>query len=120
MDIPADMLDMASEWRDKMIEAAAEADDALIEKFLEGEAITADEIKVRSARERLPARIIPMLCGSAFKNKGVQPMLDAVDRIPAVADRCGRGSRTRPGQRGDRESREPSGLTNRSLRSRSN
>ncbi len=86
-DIPADLLDIASEWREKMIEAAAEADEELIEKFLEGETITADEIMAALRKGTLAGTITPMLCGTAFKNKGVQPMLDAVvNYLPSPTD----------------------------------
>ncbi len=77
-DIPADMVDDVEEWRAKMVEAAAEADEELMEKFFNGEELTEEEI-VRGLRARtLRNEIIPMTCGSAFKNKGVQAMLDAV------------------------------------------
>ncbi|MBU3827229.1 MAG: elongation factor G [Candidatus Anaerobiospirillum merdipullorum] len=77
-DIPADMVDEVEEWRAKMVEAAAEANETLMEKFFGGEELTEEEI-VAGLRERtLRCEIIPMTCGSAFKNKGVQAMLDAV------------------------------------------
>lgn len=77
-DIPADMVDAVEEWRGKLVEAAAEANETLMEKFFGGEELTDDEI-VAGIRERtLRGEIIPMTCGSAFKNKGVQAMLDAV------------------------------------------
>ena len=77
-DIPADMVDEVEEWRAKMVEAAAEADETLMEKFFGGEELTEDEI-VQGLRARtLRNEIIPMCCGSAFKNKGVQALLDAV------------------------------------------
>jgi translation elongation factor EF-G len=87
VDCPADLLDQASEWREKMIEAAAEVDDRLIEKFLEGEALTNEEIKAALRKGTIDGTIFPMLCGSAFKNKGVQPMLDAVlEYLPSPVD----------------------------------
>ena len=87
VDCPADLLDMASEWREKMIEAAAEVDDQLIEKFLEGEALTNEEVKAALRKGTIAGTIYPMLCGSAFKNKGVQPMLDAVlEFLPSPVD----------------------------------
>ena len=87
VDCPPELLEKASEWREKMIEAAAEADDALIEKFLEGEALTNDEIKNALRKGTLSNQLIPMMCGTAFKNKGVQPMLDAViEYLPSPTD----------------------------------
>ncbi|HIV14430.1 MAG TPA: elongation factor G [Candidatus Avisuccinivibrio pullicola] len=77
-DIPADMVDEVEEWRGKMVEAAAEANESLMEKYFAGEELTEEEI-VAGLRERtLRCEIIPMTCGTAFKNKGVQAMLDAV------------------------------------------
>ncbi len=86
-DIPAELADLAKEWHDKMVEAAAEANDELMNKYLEGETLTDEEVK-RGLRERtIKSEITPMLCGSAFKNKGVQAMLDAVvDYMPAPTD----------------------------------
>ncbi|PRP69126.1 translation elongation factor G [Chromobacterium amazonense] len=77
-DIPADLVAVAEEWREKMVEAAAEVSDEMMDKYLGGEALTEEEI-IAGLRERtLKCEIQPMLCGSAFKNKGVQRMLDAV------------------------------------------
>ena len=86
-DIPADLVDTAEEWRQYMIEAAAEANEELMDKYLGGEELTEEEI-VAALRERtLAGEIQPMLCGSAFKNKGVQRMLDAVvELLPAPTD----------------------------------
>ena len=86
-DIPAELQDEAEVWREKMVEAAAEASEDLMNKYLEGTALTLEEIK-RGLRARTIANeIVPMLCGSAFKNKGVQAMLDAVlDFLPAPTD----------------------------------
>ena len=86
-DIPADLAELANEWHDKMVEAAAEANDELMNKYLEGDKLTDEEIK-KGLRERtIKSQITPMLCGSAFKNKGVQAMLDAViDYLPAPTD----------------------------------
>jgi elongation factor G len=87
IECPADLRDMASEWREKLVEAAAEVDDALIEKFLAGEPLTNDEIKAAVRKGTIEMKIVPMLCGSAFKNKGVQPLLDAViDYLPSPVD----------------------------------
>jgi len=77
-DIPADMVGQCEEWRAHMIEAAAEANDELMEKYLEGGELTIEEIKAGLRERTLRNEIVPMLCGSAFKNKGVQAMLDAV------------------------------------------
>jgi len=87
-DVPADLKAGADEWREKMIEAAAEANEDLTHKYLEGHTLSAEDIK-KGLRERtIKGEIVPMLCGSAFKNKGVQAMLDAViDYLPAPSDR---------------------------------
>jgi len=77
-DIPADLLDEATEWRDKMIEAIAETDDALTHKYLEGEEITIDELRVALRKATLASDLVPVLCGSSLRNKGVQPLLDGV------------------------------------------
>jgi elongation factor G len=77
-EIPAELLDSAKEWRDKMIEMVAETDDHLMEKYLGGEELTEDEIRSGIRKGCIALTFTPMLCGSAFKNKGVQPMLDAV------------------------------------------
>ena len=83
-EIPAELKDKAEEYRAKMIEAIAETDDALMEKFFAGEELSEDEIKKGIKKGCLSMTIIPMLCGTAFKNKGVQPLLDAViDYLPA-------------------------------------
>ncbi len=86
-DIPADMADLCAEWRGKMVEAAAEADEELMEKYLEGGELSVDEIKKGLRTRTLAVEIVPMLCGSAFKNKGVQAMLDAViEFMPSPVD----------------------------------
>ena len=86
-DIPAALQDTANEWREKMVEAAAEASEELMNKYLEGGGLTEDEIKAGLRARTLNAEIVPMLCGSAFKNKGVQAMLDAViEYLPAPTD----------------------------------
>ncbi|GAO37129.1 elongation factor G [Sulfuricella sp. T08] len=86
-DIPADLLAVATEWREKMVESAAEASEELMNKYLEEGDLSEAEIK-RGLRQRtIGGEIVPMLCGSAFKNKGVQAMLDAViDYMPAPTD----------------------------------
>ena len=86
-DIPADLVSVAEEWREKMVEAAAEANEDLMEKYLGGEALTEDEIVSALRARTLAGEIQPVLCGSAFKNKGVQRMLDAVvEYLPAPTD----------------------------------
>ncbi len=86
-EIPEEFQDQAEEWREKMVEAAAEADDTLMEKYLEGEALTEAEIKKGLRARTIRGEIVPALCGSAFKNKGVQAMLDAVvDYLPAPTE----------------------------------
>jgi elongation factor G len=86
-DIPAAMQAQAQEWHDKMVEKAAEANETLLEKYLSGEPLTEDEIKQGLRMRTIANEIVPMLCGSAFKNKGVQAMLDAViDYMPSPVD----------------------------------
>ncbi len=86
-DIPADMQGLAGEWREKLIESVAETDEELMMKFLEGEELTVEEIKTTIRRETIAGRMVPMLCGSAYRNKGVQMMLDAVvDYMPSPLD----------------------------------
>ena len=86
-DIPAEMQELADEYRTKLIEAVAETDEALIEKYLEGEALTEAEIRKGLRQGTTAGTIIPLLCGSAFKNKGVQLLLDAVvDYLPAPSE----------------------------------
>ena len=77
-DIPADMVEDCQEWREHMVEAAAESSDELSEKYLEGIELTQDEIRQGLRARTLANEIVPTLCGSAFKNKGVQAMLDAI------------------------------------------
>ena len=77
-EIPADLVDKANEWREKLLESLAEADDAVMEKYLEGEELSVDEIRAGIRRATIAGKVNPVLCGSAFKNKGIQPMLDAV------------------------------------------
>ena len=85
--IPGDVAELAAEYRDKLIEAVAESDEELMMKYLEGEELTEDEIRAGIRKAALAVKIIPVLCGSSFKNKGVQPLLDAiVDFLPAPTD----------------------------------
>jgi elongation factor G len=86
-EIPANLLAEAKEWREKMVEAAAEADDELMNKYLEGHDLSVADVKKGLRMRTIKSEITPMLCGSAFKNKGVQAMLDAVvEYMPAPAD----------------------------------
>ena len=86
-DIPADLVDKANEYREKLIEAVAETSEDLMEKYFGGEELTEDEIKKGIKQATLEMTMIPMLCGTAFKNKGVQPLLDAVvDYLPAPTE----------------------------------
>ncbi|WP_456107251.1 elongation factor G [Phytohabitans aurantiacus] len=86
-EIPADLADDAALWRDKLLETLADVDDAIMEKYLEGEELSGDEIKAGIRRATVAGKANPVLCGSAFKNKGVQPMLDAViDYLPSPLD----------------------------------
>jgi elongation factor G len=87
VDIPAAMIDQANEWRGKMLEVAAEADEKLLEKYLEDLEITPDEIRQAVRAGTIGQIFVPVLCGSAFRNKGVQPLLDAIlDYLPSPAD----------------------------------
>ncbi len=86
-DIPADMLDSAKSWREKMVETAAEANEELMNKYLEEGDLAVADIKKGLRIRTLANEVVPMLCGSAFKNKGVQAMLDAVlDYLPSPVD----------------------------------
>ena len=85
--IPADMQEMAEEYREKMIESAAEADEELMMKYLEGEDITNEEIKAAIRKATIENLMVPVVCGTSFRNKGVQKLLDAiVDYMPAPTD----------------------------------
>lgn len=86
-EIPAELKEQADEWRNKMVESIAETDDALLEKFFAGEELTRDELMVALRKATIARQIVPALCGSSFKDKGVQPMLDAVvDFLPSPLD----------------------------------
>jgi elongation factor G len=87
VEIPAELLQQAREYREKMIEAVAEHDDTLFEKFIEGRPLTQAEIQHGIRKATIALKIFPVICGSAFKNKGVQTMLDAVvDYLPSPLD----------------------------------
>ena len=86
-DIPSELVALAKEWREKMVESAAEANEELMNKYLESGDLSADEIRIGLRQRTIASEIVPMMCGSAFKNKGVQAMLDAVvDYLPAPTD----------------------------------
>ncbi len=86
-EIPAELVETANEWREKMIESAAEANEELMNKYLDSGSLTEDEIRLGIRTRTIAGEIQPMLCGSAFKNKGVQRMLDAViEFLPSPAD----------------------------------
>ncbi len=87
VDIPADLLEKAKEYREKLIEAVAETDDTLFEKFVEGHAVTEKELAAGIRKATIAQKIFPVICGSSFKNKGVQNLLDAVcDYLPSPVD----------------------------------
>ena len=87
VDIPADVKEQAAEYREKMIEALAEVDDHLMEKYLAGEKVSPEEIKAAVRAGTISMKLFPVICGASFKNKGVQPMLDAVvDYLPSPLD----------------------------------
>jgi elongation factor G len=86
-DVPAELVDTANEWREKMVESAAEANETLMDKYLESGELTEEEINLGLRLRTIAGEIQPMLCGTAFKNKGVQRMLDAVlDYLPSPVD----------------------------------
>jgi elongation factor G len=86
-EVPADLKDQAEEWRIKLLETLSEADDEILEKYLEGHELTSEELKAAIRRATIAGKLNPVVCGSAFKNKGVQPMLDAVvDFLPSPLD----------------------------------
>ena len=85
--IPADMMEKAQQYRDAMVEAIAETDEDLFEKYCEGEELTVDELKAALRKATIENRIVPVVCGTSYKNKGVQKLLDAiVDYMPAPVD----------------------------------
>ncbi|HYJ92439.1 MAG TPA: elongation factor G, partial [Pyrinomonadaceae bacterium] len=87
VDIPAELVDSAKEWREKLVEAVSSIDDDLMHKYLEGEEISADEIRAALRKGTVALKIVPVVTGSAFKNKGVQTLLDAVvDYLPSPLD----------------------------------
>ena len=86
-EIPADMQELAAEWREKLVEAVAETDEDLMMKYLEGEEFTEEEIKAAIRKATIACEMNPVFCGTAYRNKGVQPVIDAViDYLPAPTD----------------------------------
>ena len=86
-EIPADMKEIAAEWREKLVEAVAETDEELMMKYLEGEEFTVEEIKTAIRKATIACEMNPVFCGTAYRNKGVQPVIDAViDYLPAPTD----------------------------------
>lgn len=87
VDIPADLLDLAKEWREKMVESICETDEDLTMRFLEGEEISVNDLVAALRKATIACKITPVVCGSSYKNKGVQRMLDAVvDYLPSPVD----------------------------------
>ena len=82
--IPEDMMELAQKYREQLIEHVAEMDDALMEKYFAGEELTVDEIKKAIRKSTIANKMVPVTCGTSYRNKGVQPLLDAiVDYMPA-------------------------------------
>ena len=107
-DIPEEYLEKAKEYRQKMVESAAEQDDALMEKFFAGEELTVPEIKAAIRKGCLARTITPAFCGSAFKDKGVQPLLDAIcDYLPSPLDTGAAVSADDPSQKREVSDDEP-------------
>ncbi len=87
VEIPDDMIDMAEDYRDKLLESCAELDDDFMEKYLGGEEITVDEVKAVIRKATIDCKMTPVTCGTSYRNRGVQPLLDAiVDYMPAPTD----------------------------------
>ena len=106
-DIPADLLATAKEWREKMVESAAEASEEMMNKYLEEGDLSEAGIKKGLRTRTIASEIVPMLCGSAFKNKGVQAMLDAVlDYLPAPTDIPAVEGELEDGTKGERKARD--------------
>ncbi|MGL4176602.1 MAG: elongation factor G [Dermatophilaceae bacterium] len=107
-EIPAELKEKADEYRHHLVERVAEADDALMEKYLEGGELSADELRAGIRALTLASEVYPVLCGSAFKNRGVQPMLDAVvEYLPSPVDVPAMEGHA-PGNEDDKVSRAPS------------
>ncbi len=107
-EIPDELKEKAEQYRQELVEAVAEADDALMEKYLEGEELTVEELKKGIRKLTVSSTVYPVLCGSAFKNRGVQPMLDAVvDYLPSPLDVPAVAGHV-PGHEAEHLSRKPS------------
>src|SRR5262249_9117906 len=86
-EVPADLVDQVDEWRERLIERVVETDDALLHKYLEGEAIPEEDLRRQLRQGEVDGKFVPILCGSSLKNRGVQPLLDAVvDYLPSPLD----------------------------------
>jgi elongation factor G len=106
-DIPADLADSAKSWREKMVETAAEANEELMDKYLEEGDLSVADIKKGLRMRTLANEVVPMLCGSAFKNKGVQAMLDAVlDYLPSPVDIQAINGEKENGEPGERHAKD--------------
>ena len=99
VEIPAELTEQAAEYRAKLVEPAVEQDDAALEAYLDGEEPDVETLKRCIRKGTIAVKFVPVLCGSAFKNKGVQPLLDAVVDYPAVADRRAADQGRQDGQR---------------------
>ena len=109
-EIPEALRAPAEEYREKLVEAVAELDDALTEKYLEGKALTEDEIRAALRAGTIAARVIPVLCGTSFRNKGVQPLLDAVvDYLPSPLDIPPVGGKNPKSGAGEERAADPAG-----------
>ena len=109
-EIPEALRAQAEEYREKLVEAVAELDDALTEKYLEGKALTEDEIRAALRAGTIAARVIPVLCGTSFRNKGVQPLLDAVvDYLPSPLDIPPVGGKNPKSAAGEERAADPAG-----------
>ena len=87
VEIPEDLVDLAKEYHDKLVEAVSESDDHLFTKYVEGQSITEEELRGGIRKATIAQKIFPVVCGTAFKNKGVQNLLDAVvDYLPSPLD----------------------------------
>ena len=107
-DIPEEYVEKAKEYRQKMVESAAEQDDALMEKFFAGEELTNEEVKAAIRKGCLSRNITPAFCGTAFKDKGIQPLLDAVcDYLPSPLDTGAAVSQDNPDERREVSDDEP-------------
>ena len=108
--IPEDMQEKAQEYHDKLIEAVAETDEELMMKYLDGEELTKEEIKAALRKATISNEIVPVVCGSSYKNRGVQKLLDAiVDYMPAPTDVAAiKGTNPETGEEEDRTPRTTS------------